>query len=357
MPFVRGGRAAKRCGQRNPARGPSAHLNNDQDRDNAHDNDMTASIGAGADRDDGSEEERLVHLRLLARHSVRMVRFLSLCARWLPSSPRCSFAGGNDTAALHVRPSLTFAAGFHGCVTFGPALIFGRVGDLVGRKYTFLVTIMALMGTSVPSWSACCRLSPPGRLAAPILLIEPAAAARPRSGRRIWRRRRSLCRASTRGPRSTRLRPPAGSEDHRDARSLLAGAADRAGFGSACAFLPIAADFSGCTTAGGFAFLVSVDPAGRGLNDLYPAQAGRARRRSSREMKEEGKGSTRAADPESFFRAMVEQQIRAARALRRNRRSRGGVVHGPVLRTVLPHHHAEAELPAVSAHMLIDGSG
>src|SRR5580700_3344914 len=54
------------------------------------------------------------------------------------------FAAGNDTAAL-LSAFATYAAGFL-VRPFG-ALIFGRLGDLVGRKYTFLVTIM-VMGTS-----------------------------------------------------------------------------------------------------------------------------------------------------------------------------------------------------------------
>src|SRR5450755_618767 len=54
------------------------------------------------------------------------------------------FPPGNDTAAL-LSAFATYAAGFL-VRPFG-ALIFGRVGDLVGRKYTFLVTIM-VMGTS-----------------------------------------------------------------------------------------------------------------------------------------------------------------------------------------------------------------
>jgi MFS family permease len=48
---------------------------------------------------------------------------------------------------------LAFAAGFL-VRPFG-ALVFGRLGDLVGRKYTFLVTIL-IMGASTFS-SACCR--------------------------------------------------------------------------------------------------------------------------------------------------------------------------------------------------------
>src|SRR5438552_8844888 len=51
---------------------------------------------------------------------------------------------GNDTAAL-LSSFATYAAGFL-VRPFG-ALVFGRIGDLVGRKYTFLVTII-VMGLS-----------------------------------------------------------------------------------------------------------------------------------------------------------------------------------------------------------------
>src|SRR5271170_338767 len=54
------------------------------------------------------------------------------------------FPPGNDTAAL-LSAFATYAAGFL-VRPFG-ALFFGRIGDLVGRKYNFLVTIM-VMGTS-----------------------------------------------------------------------------------------------------------------------------------------------------------------------------------------------------------------
>jgi MFS family permease len=54
------------------------------------------------------------------------------------------FPPGNDTAAL-LSAFATYAAGFL-VRPFG-ALIFGRLGDIVGRKYTFLVTIM-VMGAS-----------------------------------------------------------------------------------------------------------------------------------------------------------------------------------------------------------------
>ena len=52
------------------------------------------------------------------------------------------FSGVNDTTA-YILALATFSAGF-AIRPFG-ALVFGRIGDLVGRKYTFLVT-MAIMG-------------------------------------------------------------------------------------------------------------------------------------------------------------------------------------------------------------------
>ncbi len=54
------------------------------------------------------------------------------------------FPPGNQTAAL-LSAFATYAAGFL-VRPFG-ALVFGRIGDLVGRKYTFLITII-VMGAS-----------------------------------------------------------------------------------------------------------------------------------------------------------------------------------------------------------------
>src|SRR5215468_7607156 len=51
------------------------------------------------------------------------------------------FPPGNQTAAL-LSAFATYAAGFL-VRPFG-ALVFGRIGDLVGRKYTFLVTIVTM---------------------------------------------------------------------------------------------------------------------------------------------------------------------------------------------------------------------
>lgn len=86
------------------------------------------------------------------------------------------FPPGNDTAAL-LSAFATYAAGFL-VRPFG-AIIFGRVGDLVGRKYTFLVTIV-VMGLStfavglLPTFSDSTILGfdvPGIGWAAPVLLV------------------------------------------------------------------------------------------------------------------------------------------------------------------------------------------
>src|SRR5689334_1110394 len=72
------------------------------------------------------------------------------------------FPKGNATAAL-LASFATYAAGFL-VRPFG-ALVFGRIGDLVGRKYTFLVTIL-VMGLStaivglLPTYESIGLLSP-----------------------------------------------------------------------------------------------------------------------------------------------------------------------------------------------------
>ena len=76
------------------------------------------------------------------------------------------FAGVNPTAAF-IFALMAFAAGF-AVRPFG-AIVFGRLGDLVGRKYTFLVTI-TIMGIStfivglLPGYASI-------GIAAPIILI------------------------------------------------------------------------------------------------------------------------------------------------------------------------------------------
>jgi len=77
------------------------------------------------------------------------------------------FFSGLDPQAAFIASLLAFAAGFI-VRPFG-ALVFGRLGDMIGRKYTFLVTIL-IMGLStfivgvLPSYAAI-------GAAAPVILI------------------------------------------------------------------------------------------------------------------------------------------------------------------------------------------
>src|SRR4051812_20411488 len=78
------------------------------------------------------------------------------------------FFAGTDPNTAFIFALLAFAAGFI-VRPFG-ALVFGRLGDMIGRKYTFLVTIL-IMGLStfivglLPSYSSI-------GIAAPIILIS-----------------------------------------------------------------------------------------------------------------------------------------------------------------------------------------
>jgi len=64
------------------------------------------------------------------------------------------FSGVNPTAAF-IFALMAFAAGF-AVRPFG-AIVFGRVGDMVGRKYTFLITI-TIMGEDCSSYWVLTRL-------------------------------------------------------------------------------------------------------------------------------------------------------------------------------------------------------
>ena len=112
-------------------------------------------------------------------------------------------------ATRNVFALLAFAAGFL-VRPFG-ALVFGRLGDLVGRKYTFLITIL-IMGAStflvglLPSYDTIGFVAPVG---ADCAAHGPGSRAR----RRVWRRG-DLCRGA-RSPRQTRFLHELDS-DHRD---------------------------------------------------------------------------------------------------------------------------------------------
>jgi MFS family permease len=76
------------------------------------------------------------------------------------------FTGLNDTSQF-IFALLAFAAGF-AVRPFG-AIVFGRIGDLIGRKYTFLITII-IMGTSTFLVGVLPGYTTIG-VAAPVLLI------------------------------------------------------------------------------------------------------------------------------------------------------------------------------------------
>ena len=77
------------------------------------------------------------------------------------------FFSGLDPSAAYIFALLAFAAGFL-VRPFG-ALVFGRLGDMIGRKYTFLITIV-IMGAAtfvvglLPSYATI-------GIAAPIILV------------------------------------------------------------------------------------------------------------------------------------------------------------------------------------------
>src|SRR5947207_7612679 len=118
------------------------------------------------------------HIQLSSKSEERPVIFASslgtvfewydfyLYATLAPFFAALFFPKGNDTAAL-LSAFATYAAGFL-VRPFG-AIFFGRIGDMIGRKYTFLVTIL-IMGMStfivglLPSYASI-------GIAAPIILV------------------------------------------------------------------------------------------------------------------------------------------------------------------------------------------
>src|SRR5881392_1207362 len=119
------------------------------------------------------------HVQLSSKSEERRVIFASslgtvfewydfyLYATLAPFFAAVFFPPGNATAAL-LSAFATYAAGFL-VRPFG-ALVFGRVGDLVGRKYTFLVTIV-VMGFSTFAVGLLPTFQTIG-WAAPILLVS-----------------------------------------------------------------------------------------------------------------------------------------------------------------------------------------
>ena len=121
----------------------------------------------------------VAHVQLSSKSEERRVIFASslgtvfewydfyLYAILAPFFAALFFPKGNETAAL-LSAFAAYAAGFL-VRPFG-ALVFGRIGDLVGRKYTFLVTIV-VMGFSTFAVGLLPTFQTIGWLA-PILLVS-----------------------------------------------------------------------------------------------------------------------------------------------------------------------------------------
>jgi len=118
------------------------------------------SASAAATGDLKPEEKRVIFASSLG--TVFEWYDFYLYATLAPFFAALFFPKGNDTAAL-LSAFATYAAGFL-VRPFG-ALVFGRVGDIVGRKYTFLVTIICMGAATfavglLPTYESIGWLSP-----------------------------------------------------------------------------------------------------------------------------------------------------------------------------------------------------
>src|SRR6267142_280655 len=105
---------------------------------------MSVASPAGADIAVSKQEERRVIFASSLGTVFEWYDFY-LYATLAPFFAGLFFPKGNDTAAL-LSAFATYVAGFL-VLPFG-ALVLGRIGDLVGRKYTFLVTIVFMGGAT-----------------------------------------------------------------------------------------------------------------------------------------------------------------------------------------------------------------
>jgi MFS family permease len=124
-----------------------------------------ATAGTGRKTGMSGEEKRVIFASSLG--TVFEWYDFYLYATLAPFFAALFFPPGNDTAAL-LSAFATYAAGFL-VRPFG-AIIFGRLGDLAGRKYTFIVTIL-VMGTATFAVGLLPTFETIGWLA-PVLLVS-----------------------------------------------------------------------------------------------------------------------------------------------------------------------------------------
>jgi hypothetical protein len=245
-----------------------------------------------------------------------------LYATLAPFFARLFFPPGNDTAAL-LSAFATYAAGFL-VRPFG-ALVFGRIGDLVGRKYTFLVTIL-FMGFATFAVGLLPTYETIG-WAAPILLV-------------LLRLVQGLALGGEYGGAATYVaeHAPPGKRGYDTAWIQTT-----ATLGFFLSLLVIGlcrfGSFMDAKTFAEWGWRVPVPgvPHPADLLDLHPAQAERVAGVPA----DEGRGPRLQEPAHRQLPQVPEQQVRAAGPPGRHGRPGRGVVHGAVLRPVLPHHHAE----------------
>ena len=252
------------------------------------------------------------------------------------------FFSAYPPATRDIFALLAFAAGFI-VRPFG-AIVFGRIGDIVGRKYTFLVTIL-IMGLSTFIVGLLPNAATIG-IAAPIILIA-------------LRLLQGLALGGEYGGAATYVaeHAPMGKRGYYTSfiqttatlglfLSLLVILFTRTALGEA--------DFA----AWGWRipFLVSVRAARHlGLDPAAPE-------RIAGVPEDEGRGQELEGAADRSLRQLEQRQARAPRAVRRRDGPGRGLVHRPVLRAVLPaidpqgrrlHRQPADRLVAAARHRLL----
>ena len=236
------------------------------------------------------------------------------------------FPPGNERAAL-LASLATFGAGF-GVRPLG-ALVFGRIGDLVGRKYTFLVT-MVTMGLA----TALDRL--------PADLRERRASLAPVAARARCASLQGLALGGEYGGAATYVAEHVPDERRGFYTSFIQTTATL-GFFLSLGVIGACRAWLGPEALPGVRLAHPV-PRSRSCcsRSRSTSGCGCASRRSSRSSRREGQRLEEPAQGE--LRQPEEPALRAARAVRRHRRTGRRLVHGAVLRAHLPAEAAQPRL-------------
>ena len=242
-------------------------------------------------------------------------------------------------ATRNVFALLAFAAGFL-VRPFG-ALVFGRLGDLVGRKYTFLITIL-IMGVStflvgcLPSYETIGFIAPVALIA--LRMAQGLALGGEYGGAAIYVAEHAP--PNKRGFFTSWIQTTATlglllSLDrhhvHADLRERQLCRGDDGGRNNDHAVRGLGLAHS----------VPGLDRAARHLRVDPPADAGEPRLQED----EGGRLAVEGA-ADRGLRPVEERQDRAARAVRPRRRPGRRLVHGPVLRAVLPAEHPARSMPS-----------